>query len=95
MEQRQITILVAFIVVGAMIALIGFLTTRKRRSLMLRKRFGPEYDRVVKEQGNVDRGDDILQFREKRREKLQVVALSPCDHSGFEGRWTTPWVSRG
>jgi len=41
MEQRQITILVAFIGVVALIAIVGFLTMRKRRSLMLRKRFRP------------------------------------------------------
>lgn len=87
MEQRQLTILVAFIAVGAIVAVIGFLTVRKRRSLMLRKRFGPEYDRVVKEQGNIHRGEDVLQFREKRREKLQVVPLSLSDRSGFENRW--------
>ena len=88
MEQRQITILVAFIAVVALIAIVGFLTMRKRRSLTLRQRFGPEYDRVVREQGDTHRGEDVLQFREKRREKLQVVALSPSDRSGFEGRWT-------
>jgi hypothetical protein len=54
---------------------------------MLRKRFSPEYDRVVKEQGDIHRGEDVLQFREKRRENLHVVALSPSNRSGFEGRW--------
>ena len=63
MEQRQITILVAFIAVVALIAIVGFLTMQKRRSLMLRKRFGPEYDRVVREQGDIHRGEDVLQFR--------------------------------
>jgi len=69
MEQHQLTILVAFIAVGAMIVIIGFLTLRKRRSLMLRKRFGPEYDRVVREQGDIHRGEDVLQFREKKQRK--------------------------
>jgi hypothetical protein len=89
MEQRQLTILVAFIAAGVVIAVVAFLIMRKRRSLMLRRRFGPEYDRVVREQGNVHRAEDVLQFREKRREKLQVVPLSPSSRSAFESRWTT------
>lgn len=52
------------------IAAIAFGISRKRRSQKLRERFGPEYDRVVKHEGDVRKGEGVLEFREKRREKF-------------------------
>ena len=77
MDQHQLTIIVASIAILIVVAIIGFLIVRKRRSQVLRQRFGPEYDRVVQKEGDVHRGEDVLQFRTKRREKLQIRALSP------------------
>ena len=73
----------------AIFAVVGFLFARKRRSKMLRERFGPEYDRVVRKEGDVHRGEEVLQFRATRREKLQIVPLSPAVRSDFVNRWTT------
>jgi FtsZ-interacting cell division protein ZipA len=89
MDQHQLTIIVASIAILIVVAIIGFLIVRKRRSQMLRQRFGPEYDRVVKKEGDVHRGEDVLQFLTKRREKLQIRALSPSNRSDFASRWTT------
>ena len=89
MDQHQLTIIVAFIAVVIMIAVIGFLVMRKRRSQTLRERFGPEYDRVIKKEGDVHRGEDVLQFLTKRREKLQILPLSPSNRSDFASRWTS------
>jgi len=89
MEQHQVTIIVAIVVVVvAIVAVIGFLFMRKRRSKMLQERFGPEYDRVVRKEGNVRRGEEVLQFRATRREKLQIVPLSSAARSDFVNRWT-------
>jgi hypothetical protein len=88
MEQHQVTIIVAIVVVVAIVAIVGFLFARKRRSKMLRARFGPEYDRVVRKEGDVHRGEEVLQFRATRREKLQIVPLSPAAQSDFGNRWT-------
>lgn len=38
-----------------------------RRSKLLRERFGPEYGRVVHREGNIRRGEGVLEFREKKR----------------------------
>ena len=80
--------LVSVIVVLGLIAAVSFLLWRKRRSQFLRARFGPEYDRVVKKEGNIGRGEDVLQFLTKRREKLESVPLSPHRRSEFANRWT-------
>ena len=89
MDQHQLTIIVASIAILIVVAIIGFLIVRKRRSQMLRQRFGPEYDRVVKKEGDVHRGEDVLQFLTKTQEKLQIRALSPSNRSDFASRWTT------
>lgn len=86
MDERQITIVLATVAVVAVIA-VGFLLMRKRRSKVLRERFGPEYDRVVKKEGDVRRGEGVLEFRAKRIEKLEVRPLSPSNRSDFVSRW--------
>ena len=89
MDQHQLTIIVASIAILIVVGVVVFLIVQKRRSQMLRERFGPEYDRVVKKEGDVRRGEDVLQFLAKRREKLQIRELSPSNRSDFAGRWTT------
>jgi len=78
-----IVLVVAVIVVAAIVSLI----LRKRRSEKLRQRFGPEYDRVVKQQGDPKKAEGVLEFREKRREKFKIRPLSASDKSSFEYRW--------
>ena len=60
MDQHQVTLIVAVIALAILVAVVGFVLIRKRRSQMLRERFGPEYDRVVKKEGAVHRGEDVL-----------------------------------
>jgi hypothetical protein len=69
MNQTQ---LLAVIVVIAVIAVAGalFFAMGKRRSQKLRERFGPEYDRVVKQEEDPRKAEGVLEFREKRREKF-------------------------
>jgi len=88
MDQHQVTLIVAVIALAILVAVVGFVLIRKRRSQMLRERFGPEYDRVVKKEGGVHPGEDVLQFRAKRREKLQIRSLSSSSRSDFANRWT-------
>lgn len=78
-----IGVVIVVIAVGA----IAFIASRKRRSQKLRERFGPEYDRVVREQGDARKAEGVLQFREKRRETFQIRPLSEADRSSFAQRW--------
>src|SRR5207248_1048076 len=63
------------------------MATRKRRSQKLREQFGPEYDRVVRSEGDPSKGEQVLEFRQKHREKLKIRQLSPTDRSSFRYRW--------
>jgi hypothetical protein len=89
MNEHQVTIIVAVVAVLVVGGVIGFLLTRKRRTQLLRERFGPEYDRVVKKEGDVHRGEAVLAFRKERREKLEIKPLSPSTRSDFAMRWTS------
>ena len=82
MNPSQLLIVVIVVAVVA-IAIIAYAAMRKRRSRHLRERFGPEYERVVRNEGGVRQGEGVLEFREKRREKLKIRPLSPTDRSSF------------
>lgn len=86
MNQHQVLIVVIVVAVIAVIA-IALVVMRKRRSVQLRERFGPEYDRVVRQEGDPRKAEGVLEFREKRREKFKVRPLSAADKSSFGVRW--------
>jgi hypothetical protein len=80
-------LIVLLVIVVVVIAALAFLAIRKRRSVQLRERFGPEYDRVVRREGDVRKAENVLELRQKRREKFQLRPLSPADRSEFARRW--------
>src|ERR1700751_1810824 len=88
MDQNRMVVLIAGLVIAVVvIAAIAFVTSRRRRSQKLRERFGPEYDRVLKREGDVRSAEGVLQFREKRREQFKLRALAPNDKSRYEQSW--------
>ena len=86
MDRTQLLIIVVFVAL-IVIAISAYFTMRRRRSLRLRERFGPEYDRVVRHEGDVRKGEGVLEFREKRRDHFRLRPLSPVDKSSFDQRW--------
>lgn len=82
------TQLLALVIIGLIVVIaVAFLVARKRRSDHLRARFGPEYDRVVKQEGGVRRAEGVLEFREKRRDKFVIRDLTPADKVRYEANW--------
>lgn len=88
MDQRTLSIIVAVVIVVAVLAIIAWLYSRRRRSTLLRERFGPEYERVVRDKGDVRKAEGVLEWRTKKREQLQIVPLSAAVRSDFANRWT-------
>ncbi len=86
MDQRTAVIFVT-VAVALVAGIGGWLYTRNRRSRLLRERFGPEYERVVRQEGNVRRGEGVLQFREKKRDTLNIRPLSAAARTDFSNRW--------
>jgi len=89
MNQHQLMVVLIAVIAVAAIAVVAFLVEQKRRSQRLRERFGPEYDRVVKQEGTIRRAEEVLHFREAKRERLQIRPLSPSSRTSFAERWRT------
>jgi hypothetical protein len=82
------------LIIGAalVLAIAGalFLIVRERRkaqSRHLQKRFGPEYNRVVKTTGDQEKAEAELKAREARVERLKLVALPAAEASRFAQAW--------
>ena len=88
MDQNRTVVVIAVIVMAVIVAaVIAFITSHKRRSQKLRERFGPEYDRVMRQEGDTRKAEGVLQFREKRRETFSIRPLPAADRSSFAVRW--------
>jgi hypothetical protein len=88
MDQRMMVAIVALIIGVAVVAVLGWLYSRQRRSRTLRERFGPEYDRVMKQEGDQRKAEGLLEFRAKRREQLPIRPLERTQRAVFADRWT-------
>jgi hypothetical protein len=86
MDQKilvAIAVVVAIIVIAAVVILIS-----KRRSRRLRERFGPEYDRAVRNQGDTARAELELLKREKRVHSLSIKPLAPEVRNRYAEEWS-------
>ena len=88
MDQHTAIVFVA-IAIALLAGISLWLFLRHRRSTSLRERFGPEYDRVVRQEGNVRRGEGVLEFREKKREKLHIRPLTTSARNDYANRWNS------
>ena len=87
MDQR--TMIIIGVVPVAIVVIVALLVERKRRSDHLKQQFGPEYDRAVKEHGDVRHAEPVLLAREKRVEKFSLRPLSPTDRERYANEWAS------
>jgi hypothetical protein len=80
-----IYVLIGVIVV--LLAVVGVLVYRQRRSAQLREGFGPEYDRVVSERGDQRAAEAELRERRERRRSYDIKPLSPDARDRYAERW--------
>jgi hypothetical protein len=74
------------IVVVAVIALVA-VGASKRRTAMLRDRFGPEYDRAVEGRDGRRAAEADLRAREKQRAQFDIKPLPEAARVRFAGEW--------
>lgn len=89
-----VAVTAAVILVVGIALLIGGTIYVRRRSAALRRRFGPEYDRVIGERGR-RRGESELRARLHRRRELPIRSLEPSERQRFESAWESAqatWV---
>ena len=85
METSTLIIILAV----AVAALVTWIIVQNQRSKHLRKRFGPEYDRALQEQGSKRRAEALLEKREERVEHLKIRPLDPQERERFAEAWRT------
>src|SRR3979490_1748760 len=70
-----------------LLMVVALSVTGRTRTERLKKHFGPEYERVVREAGDQRAGEEELVARERKRQKLDIVALSPEAHARYAEKW--------
>ena len=80
----KIIIIIAVAVIALLIVIWAVM--RKRRTVVLRENFGPEYDRVVKQHG-ATRAEAVLEERQKRVEKFSLRTLTVDERERFITEW--------
>ena len=81
------TILIVIVVVIAAALVLTWLFMERRRHERLRTRFGPEYERTVRDAGDPRRAESMLERREKRVSRYQIRALSADESRRFGDAW--------
>src|SRR5512142_2482384 len=92
MNNLGLSLPVLVVLVFLVLAILVVLTwtgNQKRRSDMLRERFGPEYNRTVEEMGDRRQAEAELASRAKRVKSFDIHPLSSADWSRFVGEWQT------
>lgn len=77
------------VVVIAAVVVLGIMLMRRRQaaSARIRERFGPEYDRTVRESGSERRAEAQLTDRTKRVESLNIRELEAGERERFSQLW--------
>ena len=83
MEPTLMWVLIAVVLIGAIV----WITMSRLRSRRLRERFGSEYDRTIRSEGNTRKAEATLEARAKRVAKLQIRPLASADAERFDGSW--------
>jgi len=79
-------IIVAVIVV---LAVIGWIYSKRRRTERLRTHFGNEYEKAVTDFGDRNKAERDLTRREQQLSKLKTRPLSHAERQGFSDEWHT------
>lgn len=81
------TMLIVIVAVIAAALVATWLFVERRRRERLRTRFGPEYERTVRDAGDAGRAESMLERREKRVGRYQIRALSADEGQRFGQAW--------
>ncbi len=82
-------VIIAFFATAIIVAIsMGiWLFTKNQRTKELRARFGPEYNRMARSEGDASRAEQLLQERQKRVKKLDITPLTDRQRHDFADKW--------
>ena len=84
-----VVIAAAVVIAVALLVVVTRSMNRRKRTERLKKHFGPEYERAVGEAGDQGAAEKELVARERKRQKLDIVALSPESRAKYAEHWHT------
>ena len=84
-----VVIAAAVVIAIALAAIVARSMIRRRRTERLKEHFGPEYERAVGEAGDQGAAEKELVARERKRQKLEIVALAPESRAKYAKQWRT------
>jgi hypothetical protein len=87
MNTTYIIIAVVLILV-IIVAILGLVFSRRKRSDKLQEKFGPEYDRTVQSMGSEKKAQTELDERQKHVGTLDIRPLSVSEHDRYLTEWT-------
>jgi len=85
--DTTLVIVVVALVAFLLIAAAAWMMSSKKKSRELQDRFGPEYDRIVEEEGKQRDAERVLQERTARVEKLRIKELQQDERERFSEDW--------
>jgi len=80
-----IAVLAVAVIVAIAVAI--WLAAKKRRTEQLRSKFGPEYNRVARSEGDAAKAESVLLERQKRVKKLDIKPLTTEQRNEFADEW--------
>lgn len=84
--STAIWVVIAVVVVAVVVAAVHLARTRSRTQ-RLKRRFGPEYDRVLRDEGGRAAAERELRSREQRHEELELRELDPRRREEYHDQW--------
>jgi hypothetical protein len=78
---------IVIVIVVVLIALAAVMAARRRRTMALRERFGPEYDRTVGARDDQRAAEADLRGRERERARLDIKPLSEAARVRYTEEW--------
>ena len=86
MDPKLIVLVVAVVLI-IVVAVALYVWKRKKTTTELRDRFGPEYDRAVRQHGSERKAEAKLTDRETRVEMLKIRDLDLAERERYLSQW--------
>jgi FtsZ-interacting cell division protein ZipA len=87
MDTSTIIIMILAVAVVLAIAVAIWFYMQKQQTNRLRSKFGPEYNRAIRSEGDAKHAEQVLAERQKRVEKLNIRALNASERNDFAQAW--------
>lgn len=78
---------VLVVVIVVLLGIVGVLVARQQRSRKLKESFGPEYNRVVAQQGDERAAERELTDRRERVDRFEIHKLQPAARDRYLEQW--------